>query len=85
MSTLTIEAPEASEVETPIQTPYQSTALTLEDQMVRQQAHEVTRTRFERVVFASRFALIARQVRKGTLAPQDTLHAVQRLVAASVT
>ena len=53
--------------------------------MVRQQAHEVTRTRFERVVFASRFALIARQVRKGTLGPQDTLHAVQRLVAASVT
>ena len=81
MSTLTLEAPQATEVETPIQTPHQSTALILEDQKVRQQAHEVTRTRFQQVVFASRFALIARQVRKGTLTPQDTLHAVQQLVA----
>jgi len=81
MSTLTLEAPSSAEVATPIQTPYRSTALTLEDQKVRQHAHEATRTRFERVVFASRFALIARQVRKGTLSPQDTLHAVQQLVA----
>jgi len=79
MSTLTLEAP--APTQSPIQTPYRSTALTLEDQMVRQHAHEATRTRFERVVFASRFALIARQVRKGTLSPQDTLHAVQQLVA----
>jgi len=79
MSTLTLEAP--APTQSPIQTPYRSTALTLEDQKVRQHAHEATRTRFERVVFASRFALIARQVRKGTLSPQDTLHAVQQLVA----
>ena len=81
MSTLTLEAPASTEVETPIQTPSQSTALTLEDQKVRQQAHEATRTRFQQVAFASRFARIARQVRKGTLTPQDTLHAVQQLVA----
>ena len=81
MSTLTLEAPVPAEVETPIQTPYQSTTLTLEDQVVRQQAHRATRTRFQQVVFASRFAHIARQVRKGTLAPQDTLEAVQQLVA----
>ena len=81
MSTLTLEAPASTEVETPIQTPYQSNALTLEDQTVRQQAHRATRSRFQQVVFASRFAHIARQVRKGTLTPQDTLHAVQQLVA----
>ena len=81
MSTLTPEAPAPAEVETPIQTPYQSTALTLEDQTVRQQAHEATRTRFQQVAFASRFAHIARQVRKGTLSPQATLEAVQQLVA----
>ena len=49
--------------------------------MVRQQAHVATKTRFQQVVFASRFALIARQVRKGNLAPQATLDAVQQLVA----
>jgi hypothetical protein len=81
MNTLTVEAPETTEVETPIQTLYQSTALTFEDQTVRQQAHEATQTRFQRVVFASRFAGIARQVRRGTLTPQDTLDAVQQLVA----
>ena len=81
MSTLTLEAPASTEVETPIQTPYQSTALTLEDQTVRQEAHEATRTRFQHVAFASRFAHIARQVRKGALAPEDTLDAVQQLVA----
>ena len=81
MNTLTVEAPETTEVETPIQTPYQSTALTFEDQTVRQQAHRATRTRFQQVVFASRFAHIARQVRKGTLTPQETLDAVQQLVA----
>ena len=81
MSTLTLEAPAVTEVETPIQTPHQSTALTLEDQKVRQQAHEATRTRFQQVAFASRFALIARQVRKGNLTPQATLDAVQQLVA----
>ena len=81
MSTLIVEAPETTEVETPIQTRYQPTALTFEDQTVRQQAHRATRTRFQQVVFASRFAHIARQVRKGTLAPQETLDAVQQLVA----
>ena len=81
MSTLTLEAPVPTEVETPIHTPYQSTALTVEDQKVRQQAHEATRTRFQHIAFASRFAWIARQVRKGTLTPQDTLDAVQQLVA----
>jgi hypothetical protein len=82
MSTLTLEAaPVSTEVETPIQTPHQSAALTLEDKMVRQQAHEATRTRFQQVVFASRFARIARQVRNGALTPQDTLDAVQQLVA----
>ena len=81
MSTLTLEAPSSTEVETPIPTPYQYTALTVEDQKVRQQAHEATSTRFQQVVFASRFAWIARQVRKGTLTPQDTLDAVQQLVA----
>ena len=68
-------------METPIQPLYQSTALTFEDETVRQQAHKATRTRFQQVVFASRFAHIARQVRKGTLAPQETLDAVQQLVA----
>ena len=81
MSTLTLEAPVPTEVETPIQTPHQATALTLEDQKVRQQAHEATSTRFQQVAFASRFASIARQVRKGTLSPQATLEAVQQLVA----
>lgn len=81
MNTLTIEAPEITELETPIQARYQSTALTLEDQAVRQQAHKATRTRFQQVVFASRLAHIARQVRKGALAPEDTLDAVQQLVA----
>ena len=81
MSTLTREAPASTEVETPIQTPYRCAALTPEDQSVRQQAHEATRSRFQHVAFASRFAWIARQVRKGTLSPQDTLHAVQQLVA----
>jgi hypothetical protein len=81
MNTLTVEASETTEVETPIQTPYQSTALTSEDQVIRQQAHEATRTRFQQVVFASRFARIARQVRNGALAPQDTLDAVQQLIA----
>ena len=81
MSTLTLEAPVPAEVETPIQTSYPSTALTFEDQTFRQQAHEAARTRFQHVAFASRFAWIARQVRKGTLTPQDTLHAVQQLVA----
>ena len=81
MSTLTLEAPLSTEVETPIQTPYQSTALTPEDQAVRQQAHEATRSRFQQIAFASRFAWIARQVRKGTLTPEDTLDAVQHLVA----
>jgi hypothetical protein len=81
MSTLTLEAPASTEVETPIQTPHQSTALTFEDLKLRQEAHEATRTRFQHVAFASRFAWIARQVRKGTLTPQDTLDAVQRLVA----
>ena len=81
MNTLTVEAPEITELETPIQARYQSTALTLEDQAVRQQAHKATRTRFQQVVFASRLAHIARQVRKGALAPEDTLDAVQQLVA----
>ena len=81
MNTLTVEAPETTEVETPIQPLYQSTALTFEDETVRQQAHKATRTRFQQVVFASRFAWIARQVRKGTLTPQDTLDAVQQLIA----
>ena len=81
MNTLTIEAPEITELETPIQARHRSTALTLEDQAVRQQAHKATRTRFQQVVFASRFAHIARQVRKGALAPEDTLDAVQQLVA----
>ena len=81
MSTLTLEAPAPTEVDTPIQPPYQSDALTLEDQKVRQQAHEATKTRFQHVAFASRFAWIARQVRKGALTPQDTLDAVQRLAA----
>ena len=81
MSTLTLEASASTEVETPIQTPYHSTALTLEDQTVRQEAHEATRSRFQHVAFASRFAHIARQVRKGTLSPQATLEAVQQLVA----
>ena len=82
MSTLTVEAPVPTEVETPIHTPYQSTALTVEDQKVRQQAHEATRTRFQQIAFASQFASIARQVRKGALTPQDTLTAVQQLVDA---
>ena len=81
MNTLTIEAPEITELETPIQARYRSTALTLEDQAVRQQAHKATRTRFQQVAFASRFARIARQVRNGTLAPQDTVDAVRQLVA----
>ena len=82
MSTLTLEAPVVTEVETPIHAPYHTTAaLTLEDQMVRQQAHVATKARFQQVVFAGRFALIARQVRKGNLAPQATLDAVQQLVA----
>jgi hypothetical protein len=81
MSTLTLEAPVPTEVETPIQTPHQSNALTFEDEAVRQQAHEATKTRFQQVAFASRFAHIARQVRKGTLSPQATLEAVQQLVA----
>ena len=80
MNTLTLEAPVSTEVETPIKTPYQCIALTLEDQAVRQQAHEATRTRFQQVVFAGRFARIARQVRNGTLTPQQTLHTVQQLV-----
>ena len=81
MSTLTLEAPASTEVETPIHAPRHTTALTLEDQMVRQQAHVATKARFQQVVFAGRFALIARQVRKGNLAPQATLDAVQQLVA----
>ena len=81
MSTLTLEAPAPTEVETPIQTPYQSTALTLEDQKVRQQAHEATRTRFQQVAFASRFARSLVRSERATLTPQDTLHAVQQLVA----
>ena len=81
MSTLTLEAPASTEVEAPIQTLHQSTALTVEDQTVRRQAHEATRTRLQQVAFASRFAHIARQVRKGNLTPQDTLDAVQQLVA----
>jgi hypothetical protein len=81
MSTLTVEAPHTTEVETPTDNLHARTALTLQDQLVRQQAHEVTKTRFQQAAFASRFARIARQVRKGTLTPQDTLHAVQQLVA----
>ena len=81
MSTLTVEAPETTEVGTPSQTLSEFAALTVEDQLFRQQAHEATHDRFQQVVFASRFARIARQVRKGTLAPQDTLHAVRQLVA----
>ena len=81
MSTLTREAPVSTEMETPVQTLRESTALTFEDEIARLQAHEATRTRFQQVVFASRFAHIARQVRKGTLSPQATLEAVQQLVA----
>ena len=81
MNTLTIEAPEITELETPIQARYPSIALTLEDQAVRQQAHRATRTRFQQVVFASRLAHITRQVRKGALAPEDTLDAVRQLVS----
>ena len=81
MSTLTLEAPASTDIESPIQTPYQSTALTFEDLKLRQEANEATRTRFQHVVFASRFAWIARQVRKGALTPQATLEAVQQLVA----
>jgi hypothetical protein len=81
MSTLTVEAPATTEVETPTQTLYMCTAISLQDQTVRQQAHEATKTRFQQAAFASRFARIARQVRRGTLSPQDTLHAVQQLVA----
>ena len=81
MSTLTVEAPETTEVETPVQTLRESTALTFEDEIARLQAHEATTTRFQQVVFAGRFALIARQVRKGNLTPQDTLNAVRQLVA----
>ena len=81
MNTLTVEAPEITELETPIQARYPSIALTLEDQAVRQQAHKATRTRFQQVVFASRLAHITRQVRKGALAPEDTLDAVRQLVS----
>ena len=79
MNTLTVEAPES--MGTPIQTPHRSTALSIEDETVRHRAHEATRTRFQQVAFASRFARIARQVRNGTLAPQDTVDAVRQLVA----
>ena len=81
MSTLTVDVSETTEVETPIHTHHRSTTLTVEDLAVRQQAHEAARTRFQQVVFASRFAGITRQVRKGNLSPQETLDAVQRLVA----
>jgi hypothetical protein len=81
MNTLTVEAPESTVVDTLIQTPHRSTTLSSEDEIVRHRAHEATRTRFQQVAFASRFARIARQVRNGTLAPQDTVDAVRQLVA----
>ena len=82
MSTLTLEAPVSTEMETPVQTlarvPPPSLSRTRSPACKRTRRR---RTRFQQVVFASRFAHIARQVRKGTLSPQATLEAVQQLVA----
>ena len=61
--------------------PQTKTLLTAEDQLIRREAEEATKARFQQVVFASRFDGIARRVRKGTLSPNEALGVVQQLVA----
>ena len=63
--------------------PPAGTILTPEDQLIRQRAEDATKARFQQVAFASRFAGIARRVRKGNLTPPAALEEVTRLVHSS--